>query len=191
MSANAMSTNNEGWVSWILSWFYGVLYGPTITLEDCLAYFFSADELKGDNMYSCEKCKKESEQSCSKRKKESCSKRVNSLTRENEQSSLTRSQTSSKEINQTVNVQLQSKTVENNSPQNCPEMKSDERSEIAQSFLKNNSQCKKSNPNIECRELDKGKLFLSSFTAAFQVSQLLFKFTAVFKFCSCFFMYHS
>jgi ubiquitin C-terminal hydrolase len=26
-------------------------------LEDCLAYFFSADELKGDNMYSCEKCK--------------------------------------------------------------------------------------------------------------------------------------
>ena len=25
-------------------------------LEDCLAYFFSADELKGDNMYSCEKC---------------------------------------------------------------------------------------------------------------------------------------
>ena len=36
------------------SWFIG----PTITLQDCLAAFFSADELKGDNMYSCEKCKK-------------------------------------------------------------------------------------------------------------------------------------
>ena len=35
-------------------WFYG----PDISLQDCLAYFFSADELKGDNMYSCEKCKK-------------------------------------------------------------------------------------------------------------------------------------
>jgi ubiquitin carboxyl-terminal hydrolase 20/33 len=27
-------------------------------LLDCLAYFFSADELKGDNIYSCDKCKK-------------------------------------------------------------------------------------------------------------------------------------
>jgi hypothetical protein len=34
------------------------LWGPTITLQDCLAAFFSEDELKGDNMYSCEKCKK-------------------------------------------------------------------------------------------------------------------------------------
>ena len=32
--------------------------GPVINLQDCLAAFFSADELKGDNMYSCEKCKK-------------------------------------------------------------------------------------------------------------------------------------
>jgi len=29
-----------------------------VTLEDCLASFFSADQLTGDNMYSCEKCKK-------------------------------------------------------------------------------------------------------------------------------------
>ena len=36
------------------SWFWG----PVITLQDCLAAFFSADDLKGDNMYSCEKCKK-------------------------------------------------------------------------------------------------------------------------------------
>uniref|UniRef100_A0A6I8SUI2 Ubiquitin carboxyl-terminal hydrolase n=1 Tax=Xenopus tropicalis TaxID=8364 RepID=A0A6I8SUI2_XENTR len=41
-------------VSCIPSWFWG----PMITLEDCLAAFFAADELKGDNMYSCERCKK-------------------------------------------------------------------------------------------------------------------------------------
>eukprot|EP00057_Strongylocentrotus_purpuratus_P022869 XP_011677343.1 PREDICTED: ubiquitin carboxyl-terminal hydrolase 20 [Strongylocentrotus purpuratus] len=37
-----------------VSWFWG----PNVTLDNCLAAFFSADELKGDNMYSCEKCKK-------------------------------------------------------------------------------------------------------------------------------------
>jgi len=57
-SASAASASgNEGWVSWFWSFFSGIFYGPNITLEDCLAYFFSADELKGDNMYSCEKCK--------------------------------------------------------------------------------------------------------------------------------------
>ena len=49
---------SEGWISWAWNWIAGWLYGPTITLNDCLSYFFSADELKGDNMYSCEKCKK-------------------------------------------------------------------------------------------------------------------------------------
>jgi len=49
------STSWLGWMwGWVSSWFYG----PNITLHDCLAYFFSADELKGENMYSCEKCKK-------------------------------------------------------------------------------------------------------------------------------------
>ena len=38
--------------------FPGWFYGPDVTLQDCLAFFFSEDELKGDNMYSCEKCKK-------------------------------------------------------------------------------------------------------------------------------------
>lgn len=67
----------------LLSWFWG----PVVTLQDCLAAFFARDELKGeqvgganlfqqrersdcclnncvfalflgDNMYSCEKCKK-------------------------------------------------------------------------------------------------------------------------------------
>ena len=36
----------------------GWFYGPEVTLQDCLAFFFSEDELKGDNMYSCEKCEK-------------------------------------------------------------------------------------------------------------------------------------
>ncbi|XP_043838502.1 ubiquitin carboxyl-terminal hydrolase 20 isoform X2 [Dromiciops gliroides] len=56
----------QGWIAFIMeyirrfvvscipSWFWG----PVVTLEDCLAAFFAADELKGDNMYSCERCKK-------------------------------------------------------------------------------------------------------------------------------------
>lgn len=30
---------------------YKWFWGPTVGLHDCLAAFFSADELKGDNMY--------------------------------------------------------------------------------------------------------------------------------------------
>ncbi|XP_017780723.1 PREDICTED: ubiquitin carboxyl-terminal hydrolase 20 isoform X1 [Nicrophorus vespilloides] len=48
----------DGWVTWIMSWLRSWFYGPTITLHDCLAAFFSTDELKGDNMYSCERCNK-------------------------------------------------------------------------------------------------------------------------------------
>ncbi|XP_018595977.1 ubiquitin carboxyl-terminal hydrolase 20 isoform X1 [Scleropages formosus] len=62
----ADSYASQGWISYIMdsirrfvvscipSWFWG----PVVTLEDCLAAFFAADELKGDNMYSCERCKK-------------------------------------------------------------------------------------------------------------------------------------
>ena len=45
----------------LLSMFYwsqSNLWGPTITLSDCLDAFFSTDELKDNNMYKCEKCKK-------------------------------------------------------------------------------------------------------------------------------------
>ena len=46
------------WIwSWV-EWFFSLFWGPTVELEDCLSAFFSADELKGDNMYSCEKCGK-------------------------------------------------------------------------------------------------------------------------------------
>ncbi|XP_061055760.1 ubiquitin carboxyl-terminal hydrolase 20 isoform X4 [Eubalaena glacialis] len=60
------SSAAQGWLAFIVeyirrfvvsctpSWFWG----PVVTLEDCLAAFFAADELKGDNMYSCERCKK-------------------------------------------------------------------------------------------------------------------------------------
>ncbi|XP_046385362.1 ubiquitin carboxyl-terminal hydrolase 20 isoform X2 [Ischnura elegans] len=49
---------NQGWLLWVLDWIRRWFLGPTVSLHDCLAAFFSADELKGDNMYSCEKCNK-------------------------------------------------------------------------------------------------------------------------------------
>ncbi|XP_013775645.2 ubiquitin carboxyl-terminal hydrolase 20-like isoform X2 [Limulus polyphemus] len=50
--------NSKGWFNWLFGWVLSWFWGPTVSLQDCLAAFFSADELKGDNMYSCEKCKK-------------------------------------------------------------------------------------------------------------------------------------
>lgn len=50
--------SHKGWFSTLFSWMISWFWGPSISLQDCLAAFFSADELKGDNMYSCEKCKK-------------------------------------------------------------------------------------------------------------------------------------
>jgi len=40
------------WIDWVVAW----ILGPSVSLQDCLSAFFSADELKGDNMYSCDKC---------------------------------------------------------------------------------------------------------------------------------------
>lgn len=57
LAALRSQPENEGWMAWAYSWMFGWYYGPNISLNDCLSYFFSADELKGDNMYSCEKCK--------------------------------------------------------------------------------------------------------------------------------------
>lgn len=50
--------DQEGWLAWAWKWLASWFYGPDVTLQDCLGLFFSEDELKGDNMYSCEKCKK-------------------------------------------------------------------------------------------------------------------------------------
>ena len=49
---------HQGWLALMLGWLKSWFWGPIINLQDCLSAFFSADELKGDNMYSCDKCKK-------------------------------------------------------------------------------------------------------------------------------------
>uniref|UniRef100_A0A8C7NM76 Ubiquitin carboxyl-terminal hydrolase n=1 Tax=Oncorhynchus mykiss TaxID=8022 RepID=A0A8C7NM76_ONCMY len=49
---------SQGWITYIMDSIRSWFWGPMVTLEDCLAAFFAADELKGDNMYSCEKCRK-------------------------------------------------------------------------------------------------------------------------------------
>ncbi|XP_034111117.1 ubiquitin carboxyl-terminal hydrolase 20 [Drosophila albomicans] len=54
----ATARSNEGWISWMWNMVRSWLFGPSVTLYDCMASFFSADELKGDNMYSCERCNK-------------------------------------------------------------------------------------------------------------------------------------
>lgn len=48
----------DNWVWWLWNWFRSFFWGPAVNLHDCMGAFFSADELKGDNMYSCEKCNK-------------------------------------------------------------------------------------------------------------------------------------
>lgn len=48
----------QGWLSWMADIIKGYLWNTTIKLTECLTAFFSDDDLKGDNMYSCEKCKK-------------------------------------------------------------------------------------------------------------------------------------
>lgn len=50
--------NDTGWLSYLWDWVKSWFIGPDIQLQDCLAAFFTHDELKGDNMYSCGKCKK-------------------------------------------------------------------------------------------------------------------------------------
>uniref|UniRef100_A0A3B3SBB5 Ubiquitin carboxyl-terminal hydrolase 33 n=1 Tax=Paramormyrops kingsleyae TaxID=1676925 RepID=A0A3B3SBB5_9TELE len=45
----------QGWIAIVMEYIKW-LWGPVVTLQDCLAAFFARDELK-DNMYSCEKCK--------------------------------------------------------------------------------------------------------------------------------------
>ncbi|KAJ8011043.1 hypothetical protein DPEC_G00054090 [Dallia pectoralis] len=48
----------QGWMAFVMEYIKSWFWGPVVTLQDCLAAFFARDELKGDNMYSCEKCKK-------------------------------------------------------------------------------------------------------------------------------------
>ncbi|THD26007.1 Ubiquitin carboxyl-terminal hydrolase 20 [Fasciola hepatica] len=46
------------WVTARMNSVRGWVYQPTLTLEDCLADYFSQAELNGDNKYSCERCKR-------------------------------------------------------------------------------------------------------------------------------------
>ncbi|XP_045505352.1 ubiquitin carboxyl-terminal hydrolase 20 [Colias croceus] len=55
---NHPHVSQESWLWWLVSWLRSWFYGPVVSLQDCLAAFFSADELKGDNMYSCSRCNK-------------------------------------------------------------------------------------------------------------------------------------
>ena len=57
-AVGSVSREGQGWGGWVWDWIASWFYGPDVSLLDCLAYFFSADELKGDNMYSCDQCKK-------------------------------------------------------------------------------------------------------------------------------------
>ena len=45
------------WLIWLSS-FYRYLFTGAISLDTCLRVFFSADHLRDDDMYSCEKCEK-------------------------------------------------------------------------------------------------------------------------------------
>jgi len=54
----AMSSGSQGWLGWMADLVKGYLWTPTIKLEECFSAFFSEDELRGENMYSCENCKK-------------------------------------------------------------------------------------------------------------------------------------
>ncbi|XP_041980873.1 ubiquitin carboxyl-terminal hydrolase 20 isoform X2 [Aricia agestis] len=55
---HAPMPSQDSWLWWVVSWLRSWFYGPVVSLQDCLAAFFSADELKGDNMYSCSRCNK-------------------------------------------------------------------------------------------------------------------------------------
>ncbi|CAJ0609933.1 unnamed protein product [Cylicocyclus nassatus] len=57
---NSDSNGGYGWIPWF-SWlrsFSSVFVTPSVSLEDCLSAFFSPDRLVGDDMYSCDRCKK-------------------------------------------------------------------------------------------------------------------------------------
>lgn len=58
IDSTTSTRTNDGWLTWLWNIVRSWLWGPSVTLHDCMASFFSADELKGDNMYSCEKCNK-------------------------------------------------------------------------------------------------------------------------------------
>lgn len=54
----AVAQQQQGWLGWLVDTMKSLVWSQTIKLADCLTAFFSDDDLKDDNMYSCDKCKK-------------------------------------------------------------------------------------------------------------------------------------
>jgi hypothetical protein len=52
------SNQQSSWLTWAFGSFKSLIWSPTIRLDDCLNAFFSDDDLKGENKYSCDKCKR-------------------------------------------------------------------------------------------------------------------------------------
>lgn len=58
LTCSSRMYNDTSWMPYVWDWIKSWFVGPDIKLQDCLSAFFTNDELKGDNMYNCEKCKK-------------------------------------------------------------------------------------------------------------------------------------
>ncbi|KAE9413545.1 hypothetical protein Angca_005155 [Angiostrongylus cantonensis] len=54
---NESREGHRPWFSWVRS-LGGIFMTPSVSLEDCFSAFFSPDRLVGDDMYSCDRCKK-------------------------------------------------------------------------------------------------------------------------------------
>ncbi|KRZ09386.1 Ubiquitin carboxyl-terminal hydrolase 20 [Trichinella zimbabwensis] len=51
------SIENQSWLSWLTLRFKEYISRMDLTLSDCLKLFFSPEDLRGDDMYRCDRCK--------------------------------------------------------------------------------------------------------------------------------------
>ncbi|KRY51489.1 Ubiquitin carboxyl-terminal hydrolase 20 [Trichinella britovi] len=51
------SVANQSWLSWLTLRFKEYISRMDLTLSDCLKLFFSPEDLRGDDMYRCDRCK--------------------------------------------------------------------------------------------------------------------------------------
>ncbi|KRX98228.1 Ubiquitin carboxyl-terminal hydrolase 20, partial [Trichinella pseudospiralis] len=51
------SIANQSWLSWLTLRFKEYISRMDLTLSDCLKLFFSPEDLRGDDMYRCDRCK--------------------------------------------------------------------------------------------------------------------------------------
>ena len=57
-ASTTSGSGGGGWLWWMMDYVKSYVWTSHIKLSECLVAFFSDDDLKGDNKYSCEKCKK-------------------------------------------------------------------------------------------------------------------------------------